>query len=214
MSHEHSQPVDMNAAFARIAHENFHANAGALIANALIASGNALRNQAFAMMSQIPTNEIMTKPALLADGSSLVLLPYFRPVAGFFRLVGTYSASGERVLVAFVENEAEVLKTGFLNFTEEQLAELNRQLDLLNFKNEGTKSVEVGLMLVEKPVEGYEYFKAEAPAEVIEVKTDGSAATGDAVAHGTPPAPTAPVALDSVINDVAPGAAPAVAAVQ
>lgn len=210
--HQHKLP-DMNEVFRGIAQEVVNANVGNQLANALIASGNALRNQAFAMMSQIAAEQLLTKPALLEGGQSLCLLPFFRPIQNVFRLIASYSSTGERVIVVFIENEAETLKTGFYNLGDAQKAELNRELDAINFKNEGVASVELGLLIVEQPVEGYEYFKAEGAEEVIEVpagavKTDTPAPVAGeapAAAPAVAPAP-APIPLDSVIGDVAPSA--------
>lgn len=202
MSQDHQQPkpLDMNEAFRGIAQEVVGANAGVALANALIASGNALRQQAYAMMSNINANELLTPPALMEDGSSLALLPFFRPIPGFFRMIAAYSPSGERTITVFIENEAETLKTGFFNLGDAQRAELNRQLDLLNFKNDGPAAVEFGLMVVEKPVEGYKYFEPEAKpaADVID------AVATDKVVGDTPTlvkADAAPVDLASVIPD-------------
>lgn len=196
MSQDHQhQPVDMNQMFRGVAQEVVDHNVGLVMANTLITAGNALRAQGYGMIANIDAKQLLQVPALLSNGSSLCLLPFFRPVQGFFRLLISHTADGARTVVAFLENEANTLQTGFLDMTEEQAAELNRQLDLLIKEPKG--SIELGLMLVEKPVEGFEYFTAPPKAE--------EAASTDA-----PAAAPAPVALSTVIGDVAPGdAAPA-----
>ncbi len=163
------------------------------------------------MMSNIGAQELLVVPKLLAEGQSLCLLPYVRPIQGFFRLIATYASNGERTIAVFIENEADTLKTGFLTIGDEQKAELNRQLDQLNFKNEGIATLQLGLMIVDKPVEGYKYFTEDVPA--IEVPAGGSvtdevkasdAAPAAAPAVAAVVAAATPVALDSVIGDTAP----------
>ena len=203
MSQDHQQPVDMNQMFRGVAQEVVNGNIAAIMANTLISAGNSLRAQGYSMMTNIDAAQLLTKPALLANGSSMALLPFFRPIAGFFRLIVAHTADGGRTFAALAEDETNTLKSGFIELTEEQLAELNRQIDTIGMERKGY--VELGLMVVEKPVEGYEYFTvpaAEAPAEAA--ANDGAAAasaTGEAAAPAA--APAAPVELGSVIGDTA-----------
>lgn len=193
MNHQDQKPVDMNEVFRGIAQENFNANAGNIIANTLIASGNALRAQGYGMMSNVDAAQLLTVPALLSNGSSLALLPFFRPNQGFFRLIVSHAADGQRVFCAFLEDETNTMKTRFLEPDAEMLAELNRQLNALNMENKG--HAELGLMLIEKPVEGYQYFAAPESAPE-ETAPEVPAAPVDA----TP----APKELSEVVGDVAP----------
>lgn len=51
MNHHDQKPLDMNEAFRGIAQEVANANVGLIMANTMIASGNALRAQGYGMMS-------------------------------------------------------------------------------------------------------------------------------------------------------------------
>ena len=116
-------------------------------------------------------------------------MPFFRPNTGFFRLIVSHTADGQRTLCAFLEDETNTMQTRFLELSEEMTAELLRQLSAVGVENKG--HVQLGLMLVEKPVEGYQYFKA---AEVAPESVD-TAPAGDA---------PAPQELSEVVADAAP----------
>jgi hypothetical protein len=220
---------DLNAAVDQALDQKLAERGALLAAQSLLAAGNALRSQAFAMTANIDVRTFAAKPAQLSDGSAIVLLTSLKNVAGTFRLFvsPTKQADGNlvRSILVVAENEVNTLQTQFLTLSDEQSNELHRQLEVIQLPLEG--SIELCLALISAPIENYEYFVDPNAPKADEAPADGAgdaAPSGDAaLAAGTElakaadpvdaaPAGTAAAALDAGSNgtaaaDVAPAAA-------
>ena len=181
MSDQH-QPVDMNGMIRQITADAVAAATPGIMANSLITAGNTLRGQGYTMLGNIDVKHLVTPPALLADQSSLCLLPYFRPLPGFYRLIVTHTKTGERCIVGILENENELPRTEFVTWSDEQFAELDRQLNACQMTYSG--HLELGLFIVDKPVEGYPYFQTKRAEDPV--VTEAAVETPVAVAAEVP----------------------------
>lgn len=211
---------DLNAAVDAALEQKLAEKAPLLAAQALLAAGNTLRGQAFAMTANIDVRNFATQPSKLSDGSAIVLLTTLKHVAGTFRLFvhPTKQADGNlvRSILIVAENEVNTLQTQFLTLTGEQSNELHRQLAAIQLPLEG--SIELCLAVLSQPIEGYEYFVDPNAPVADEVPADAAAAgSGDASAAGSAgdaqAAPTGDAALaagDELVK--APEAAPTEAA--
>lgn len=197
MSQQH-QPLDMNQVIREAAAEVFDARASNVIASALISAGNAQRDAGYTALGPISDKQLLTKPALLESGQSLLLVPFWRPtIANMLRLIVTH-VGGERVFIATIENPDNLPATKFLDITPVISDELNRQLDAIGVTKEG--QLQLGLIIGQEPVEGYEYFTPEVAADAP-------------AADGQPEAAPAAAGADTLAEPVAP-ATPVVAEVQ
>lgn len=180
---------DMNSVIREIVDHRMDERTGQLIAASLINAGNAQRNAGFAILGPLSDKDLLTKPALLANNVSLLVVPFFRPtIQQMFRLLVTH-VEGKRVFTAYLEDENNLTQSKFLNIEPEHYAELDRQLNAIGMSYEG--SALVGLVIGNEAVEGYEYFTAAADeAAPAGEKVETNAA--ETVVESTPVADVAP----------------------
>lgn len=208
-------PFDMNQAVSSMVEHQLQDRTPLLVAQTMLAIGNNLRAQAFAMTAEINISQFATKPAKLVDGSALVLLAALKYVPNSYRLfvnpVKLADGSLVRSIQVVNEVEGDLLKTQFLTLTEEQTFELNRQLEAVSLPIDG--AIELCLAVVTQPIEGYEYAESTWVAPVADgdaASTDTPAANADVVAEpevvkaDVDAEAAAPVATDAPAADAVP----------
>lgn len=183
---QQQQPLDMNAIIRDVTQHAIQDAVPSIVASSLISAGNTLRLAGYQALGPVNDKQLLTKPALLSNNVSLMLVGFIRPDAGVLRLLITH-VDGKRAFVAVMEVESDTRQSKFVTFTDEQFAELDRQLNALGMTYEG--NAQLGLIIGEQPVEGYEYFSE----PTADVKTEEAApVSAENGADGLPAAAPSP----------------------